>query len=172
MNVIFLDIDGVLNNQQDDTEYRKCSTGSHLYSPSRVAKLNQLIQEVSAKVVVTSVWRLGETVESMQAILTDIGVVCEVIGITENHNNGFVFRGNEIYKWIKDHTELLGVDRYYKFKSYVILDDDSDMLYWQKDNFVHVDGEIGLTNRDCLLAMEILNHKRDTPFNFNGEFVI
>lgn len=172
MNIIFLDIDGVLNNQQDDTEYQKCATGRHLYSPSRVSKLNQLIQEVSAKVVVTSVWRLGETIESMQAILADIGVVCEVIGITESHNNGFVFRGNEIYKWIKDNTKLLGVDRYYKFKSYVILDDDSDMLYWQKDNFVHVDGEIGLTNRDCLLAMGILNHVRDTPFNFNGEFVV
>lgn len=168
MNIVFLDIDGVLNNQQEDTNYYEGYTGKHLYSPSRVKILNKFLSEVDAKVVVTSVWRLGETLESMQMILADIGCTAEVIGMTPHLSNGYVFRGNEIYKWIKDNAGLLGVKYYYDFKSYVIFDDDSDMLYWQKDNFVHVDGEIGLSTRNCMKAMEILSHY--TKKQFNGEF--
>ena len=39
----------------------------------------------------------------------------------------------------------------------LIIDDDSDMLYWQKDNFVNTDREIGLTDADTDLAIKILN---------------
>ena len=42
-------------------------------------------------------------------------------------------------------------------ESFVILDDDSDMLPEQMNNFIHVDGQVGLTDRDVLTAIEILN---------------
>ncbi|CAL9967805.1 hypothetical protein VPHD479_0121 [Vibrio phage D479] len=84
-----------------------------------------------------------------------MGIDGEIIGMTEDYNNGFVFRGNEILKWIKDNEELVGY--HYDFNTYVILDDDSDMLYWQRDNFVHVNGFSGLTERDSNQAIRILN---------------
>jgi hypothetical protein len=36
---------------------------------------------------------------------------------------------------------------------YIIIDDDTDMLYKHRDNFVHVDGDIGLTSADINAVM-------------------
>lgn len=33
----------------------------------------------------------------------------------------------------------------FEFSDYVIFDDDSDMLLWQKDNFIKIDDYCGLT---------------------------
>ena len=46
-------------------------------------------------------------------------------------------RGNEIYQWIDQN--IIG-----EFNNYVIFDDDSDFLYWQRNNFLHVDGYWGI----------------------------
>lgn len=156
VKVIFLDIDGVLNNNQSDRVIIKAESGRHVVSPTRVKILNCLIRESGAKLVVTSTWRLGETIESMTQILHDIGVVdFKIIGITPNLPETYTLRGNEILAWVKENVSLLGVKHYYEFKSYVILDDDSDMLYWQKNNFIHVDPEIGLSVRDICRACNI-----------------
>ena len=48
----------------------------------------------------------------------------------------------------------LGVDY-----QYVILDDDSDMLYTQRFNFIQTDSEIGLMMWEATKAVEILNQK-------------
>ena len=42
-------------------------------------------------------------------------------------------------------------------ESFVILDDDSDMLPKQMNNFIHIDGQVGLTDKDVFAAIEILN---------------
>ena len=64
-------------------------------------------------------------------------------------------RGNEIHQWIDDNRESVGP--YYQFTEYVILDDDSDMLYWQRNNFLLVDRFVGLTNGTVFQAKKILN---------------
>jgi hypothetical protein len=50
---------------------------------------------------------------------------------------------------------------------YVILDDDQDMLYGQKDNFIHVNRVSGLTKRNINKARKILTRNdsinRSTP---------
>ena len=38
----------------------------------------------------------------------------------------------------------------------VILDDDSDMLYWQRNHYVQCDGECGLSNGVAYRAIRIL----------------
>lgn len=164
MKLIFLDIDGVLNGYGEDYTYEyitgyKDSTGcdKHLISKQLVANFNYLVAYTQAKVVVSSTWRLGETVDSMQKILDSVGVVCEVVGLTDSFNHEHSYRGNEILHWIKGNTDKTGCDKYYEYKSYVILDDDSDMLLWQKDNFVHTDGQKGLTRSDVWKAINILN---------------
>ena len=47
---------------------------------------------------------------------------------------GMCVRGNEINKWIHDNNDIIG--DYIKFKDYVILDDDNDMLFIQRHNFI------------------------------------
>ena len=45
-----------------------------------------------------------------------------------------------------------------EIESYVILDDDSDMLPDQMNNFIRVDANIGLTYSDVCKAIKILNN--------------
>ena len=162
--IIFLDIDGVLNGRGPDYDYEEIegyptSFGStdHLISRKLVDNFNYLVSYTKAKVVVSSTWRLGESVDSMQKILDSVGVVCEVIGLTDSFKHEHSYRGNEILHWIKNSVDKTGCDRYYDYSSYVILDDDSDMLLWQKDNFVCTDGVVGLTKSDVWKAINILN---------------
>ncbi|ALP47198.1 hypothetical protein phiGrn1_0272 [Vibrio phage phi-Grn1] len=91
-------------------------------------------------------------------MLNDMGVNGECIGKTDmlDHQYSWAFRGNEILKWIQDNEELLG--KRYDFRSYVILDDDTDMLLWQRHNYVNCDPEIGLTDRVVAKAVAILNN--------------
>ena len=45
----------------------------------------------------------------------------------------------------------------YGWASYVIFDDDQDMLYSQKDNFIHIDYMHGITKEHIEQAIKILN---------------
>jgi len=49
---------------------------------------------------------------------------------------------------------------------YVILDDDCDMLYGQKDNFVRTDIKVGLTDADIEKVKEILKIENKEKVDF------
>lgn len=162
--IIFLDIDGVLNNAlwyKETNGHR----GRDDLSPDNIKFLNELIENTGAKVVVTSTWRLNRTVEELQEILARNGFVGEIVGKTIDMRRGedsdCILRGNEILQWMKAHPVELGC-AYYDYKDYVILDDDSDMLYWQKDNYIHVDPYCGLTPWCIYKAKKLLNGKYDS----------
>lgn len=160
MKIIFLDIDGVLNNAVDAENHPisndpKNIRSSYFYSARNVQLLNRITKHTDAKIVISSTWRLGAELQELQELCALMGIEGEVISMTDDLNNGHTFRGNEIYKWIKDNDELIG--SHHEFTKYVILDDDSDMLYWQRRNFIHVNGYIGLTERDSNQSILILN---------------
>lgn len=156
MKIIFLDIDGVLNHEQffRDRKVDGSYTENNICKKA-VANLNNLIEETGAKVVISSTWRMGRTVKEMQDILEEVGFIGEVISNTPILRCSECLRGNEILKWIKDNNELVG--DYYNFTEYVILDDDSDMLYWQRNNFLLIDRFVGLTMGAVFQAKKILN---------------
>lgn len=150
MKIIFLDIDGVLNS---DVWYKKqCIDYS---APSRLQEhldsyaiglLNKMIAKTQAKIVLSTTWRLHYSLEAIQQIFNNCDFTGEIIGQTPDLvslHSSFV-RGNEILQWCKENEALIG-KKYYHFKSYVILDDKDDMLYWQRNNFFQVDRYCGLT---------------------------
>jgi hypothetical protein len=92
----------------------------------------------------------------MQSLLHKMKVLGEVIGMTDYLPESYTFRGNEILKWIQDNDEVLGSE--FEYRRYVILDDDTDMLLWQRHNYVNCDHEIGMTDRVVAKATAILNH--------------
>lgn len=169
VKLIFLDFDGVLNNQlwYVATKGQRADpiTGQRILDdidPKSVEHLNILVKNTGAKVVVSSTWRLGRTVEQLQEILVRNGFEGEVIGKTDDlrprDGGGYILRGNEILKWLETHNEKhFGCDAI----SYVIFDDDSDMLFWQKDNFIQTDPYCGLTPSDVWRATKILNKPVD-----------
>jgi hypothetical protein len=62
-----------------------------------------------------------------------------------------------IDKYEKDHEPL---------ESYVILDDDNDMLPEQENSFVLCDFQHGLTCKEAYKAIDILNNGNCTAFAF------
>lgn len=92
MKVIFLDVDGVLNSEEwmksrrDKYSMDDIHTQYPFYefSPDLVANLNKITDATGAKIVVSSTWRLGRTVEQLIELLKSVGVTGEVIDKTDH----------------------------------------------------------------------------------------
>jgi hypothetical protein len=85
-----------------------------------VQYLNQIIKDNDADIVICSSWRIGRTKEELQTLLTDRGVVGNVIGRTGRQDT----RALEIIEWLE-----LAKDKY--DISMCIIDDESlyDIAY-------------------------------------------
>jgi histidinol phosphatase-like enzyme len=156
--IIFLDIDGVLNcTALNDSHEIFITINDIQYDPmcllssSRIKNLNHITEETGAKIVITSTWRKYVDVDEM---LIKAGVTGEIVGHTPDMNQRCVYRGNEIQLWIDTNVPY---DNRQTFK-YVIIDDDSDMLYWQRNNLVLCDGECGLSVNAAYKAINILRN--------------
>jgi hypothetical protein len=113
--------------------------------------LNKLIDETGAKIVISSSWR-HSGIEYMQSVWVHEKMSGEIIGITPDFRwkakDYTPPRGCEIDWYL---NRILGfnhinwdsdVQKEYMDKSgienYIIIDDDSDMLYGQRNHFIHV----------------------------------
>lgn len=147
--VVFLDIDGVLNSTQffkmKDT-YPKSNPRSQLDSEA-ISYLNEI---ADWNFVLSSTWRKFYDNSEMNNMLDDMGFNGTIIDYTPDLNWQGSIRGNEIMVWMRENN--LGDS-----KKYVIFDDDSDILYWQRNNFVHVDNHFGLGPNHVWRAKKILN---------------
>lgn len=156
MKVIFLDIDGVLNVYCQGTDEYGCLFHKHFED-----NLKWIIEETKAKIVISSSWRLSGLI-AMQETWLHRKLAGEIIDITPNLTYGEGLntstpRGKEIEMWLKNNA----------VSNYVIIDDDSDMLPEQKNNFVQtannidhedcVDIGYGLTRKCSEKAINILN---------------
>lgn len=125
MDVIFLDIDGVLNCKNTIEKWEGC----YGIDPILLERLNSILRHIDVKIVLSSCWRHSDTsIEFLKNIKK-----IPIFDITPDSKDGI--RGKEIQQWLKKHPEV---------KTYAILDDDSDMLPGQtlfKTTF-----EEGLTN--------------------------
>ena len=146
MKIIFLDIDGVLNHQgMTDEDWTKYGTCGGSIDPQSVKVLNDFTDETGAKIVVSSTWRL-DGLDRVRKALEEAGVMAGIIDITPRFTHPGYVRGNEIKCWLDAKTYV---------DSYVIFDDDSDMLFSQRFNFINVDPYVGLTYRNTFRARQI-----------------
>jgi hypothetical protein len=152
MKIIFLDIDGVLNNQIMYENREDVIGGKGKISKKCLEILNGLIADTGAKIVISSAWRSDDDIEDY---LYGIGLKGEIIGKTPRLGK-YSLRGNEIYAWLMENDSLFGKP-YHDFHSFVILDDDSDMLLWHRENFFHTDSYSGLTPNIAYKAKRFLN---------------
>jgi len=149
--VIFLDIDGVLNCQVFyDRVGHKGEERLRNICSQRIDWLNDLCEKINANVVISSTWRLGQSVAQLQEVLNEAGAKFRVIDKTPDMRGKGIVRGNEIYLWLQENRD-------YEFKDYVIIDDNSDMLLWQQRNFFHVDSYSGLTPNTCYKIKRFFN---------------
>lgn len=131
MNVVFLDIDGVINTyiwEYNDYGELKCSINNYssgtVNNFQAICWLNELYRLYDFSIVITSVWKKeASSIEEMQQILENSGMrQIPVIGFTKTEwdvkNKRYFPRGREIKKYLEEHPEIT---------SFVILDDDCDM---------------------------------------------
>jgi hypothetical protein len=159
MKIIFLDIDGVLNCE---SAYRngECQYQEWVWEDGRKDHyqrfcvrikelLNKLIDETGAKIVISSTWR-HSGIEFMKKVWDIEEMSGEIIGITPSMRaKGYsIPRGMEIAYYLNNDLQFHHINwnevvqQEYMDKSgvenYIIIDDDSDMLYNQRNHFVHV----------------------------------
>lgn len=157
--LIFLDLDGVLNNSamqiSREVWEQVNDIQTHRYdrlSSVNIKSLNDLTDKTGAKIVISSTWRMLYDLDELQDTLYSAGVRGEIIGVTPILGADTI-RGNEIYRYIKDNY-CWEVEQKLR---YVILDDDSDMLYWQRNNFFWCDPFCGLSPNISYKAARFLN---------------
>lgn len=172
MKIIFLDIDGVLNsarhaagrNGAAATDHYKTHgfDGSFELDPIAVNRLDKLLDDTDAFLVLSSTWRLGGSGFG--------GIEYTVRALERNgfrHADRFVgatprlhrtpegeerVRGHEIQAWLDEFTGTAGGDPTVAF---AILDDDSDMAHLLP-KLVQTSADVGLTDDDCARVRALL----------------
>jgi hypothetical protein len=151
--ILFLDIDGVLVTRETVRERNK------FYAPA-VAALNRFCAVPDARIVVTSAWRVGRTVEELNRLFGHNNVAIRVIDKTDDSSFN-KDRGQEILDWIEK-------ERYNG--PYIVIDDEIfDIVpHIPNHKIIHVKhglSEEGLTDKH---VQDYLEYLRD----LNGATVI
>lgn len=172
MKVLFLDVDGVLNSHQSATFWHnkrdQNKWENELYSewqgslkeylafefdPIALSNLEELLRRVPRlNIVVSSTWRFGEDVASLQKIFQPAKLVSSaIIDVTPHLGHG-VARGLEIQKWLDGHPEV---------QEFVILDDDNDMEHLSH-RLILTDAKNGFTYTDMERVVALFSPEKSS----------
>ena len=121
MNIIFTDIDGVLNPKL-----------TKVWSPRCINVYNRICEDFDLHPVITSTWRIRYNLSQLQAIFLRQGITAEIYDRTPNLR---MDRGLEIYQWLRKND----------FDRYVVIDDRVKTILPYVSNVISCDGWIGLT---------------------------
>lgn len=122
-----------------------------------------------AKIVITSSWRRNTLEHTLYSITTVeelqghepflmpeyvIGLIPRMFGVklgSEESTHYEMCRGEEIYRWLMDNKDVT---------HYVIIDDDLDMLLFQRDHFVKSCPSKGISKANVKKAIRILSNQQ------------
>lgn len=158
--VIFLDIDGVLNSEEDRQhsyisdlfnmlETTRFSMGDWITN-SKLERLHEFLSVIDAQVIMVSSWFCGNptTFEQKQKN----AAICDFLGLTNRtlaisrYTGGGLHRGSEVLKIV----ESLGL------VDWVVIDDAGSNMY--EFDTHQIDGRVGLTDTDILILIERLRN--------------
>ena len=146
MKIIFLDIDGCLAPiprpfHQD------------IFKSDCVRYFESIFESVpDAKIVLSSTWRIGQSIKELRKTLEKCGLSCadriisKTVDYTETGEFLYLTRGQEISMWLMDHTEI---------ESYAIVDDDTD-IFPHGLRWVQPRHELGIQEHDAKKCITIL----------------
>lgn len=164
--IIFLDIDGVIATNE------RIVDGTWGLVDAKQKLLGDILNETGAEIVLSSSWRYND-LHNTKIYMERKGFwfVEKIVGITirahsyidkESKIHLSIPRGVEIKQWLDTNIHSENGKNWDRKKlglhyQYVILDDDTDMLYEQKDNFINTDSFNGLSRANSINAINILN---------------
>ena len=142
--------------KNDDYKIKITSFGRNISKYNMNNLINALSQIDDVAVVLSTSWRNVLSLESWRVLFSKIpnwnftifGVTLENtpeelisgVSIFDIMNNTSNTRGKEIQSWLTEFKDY--------YKNYIILDDDSDMLPEQMNNFLRTNYKTGLTEED------------------------
>lgn len=131
--VIFLDVDGVLNDAQPIAALPTTQSGwAALIDEERVSLLNDIIDATSAKVVLSSSWRQVHSLDDMQSMLERRGFDGKLVDETPIVDKT---RGEQIQAWLAMHRG--------EVERFVAIDDSPFMAPLADENRVKTSGRRG-----------------------------
>ena len=134
MKVLFLDVDGVLNN-----ELLLENHGWEAIGETKLDLLKDIIDATNAKIVLSSTWRIdGGTKKVLVAKLATRGLelLDQTIVLHRTKLSLPVQRSDEICEWLSRHSEV---------EKFAVLDDNTDAGYGIESHFFKTQFEEGLT---------------------------
>lgn len=139
MNIIFLDIDGVLNSpgyylSRNQQPFPFSIDRSDDIDPVPCKLLNDFCLEHDIKIVLSSTWRRDHNEKQIMKVFRKRGLNVEVVGLTPVL---YKQRGDEINEFLR--TTTLKIDKY------AILDDDGD--FYSDQPLVQTHWDSGLTEK-------------------------
>lgn len=152
MKIVFLDVDGVLNNKRYIEKcYRRnghkpMSMYCTPFDPYNLKNLAKIVRKTDAKIVLTSTWRLDDKhMAVLRARLAEYGL--QIHDTTDSFIESG--RANQIIEWLRNHKYI---------ENYIIIDDECfDISIFFKDkNILQINPEYGLTFGDRIKAIKKL----------------
>lgn len=171
MNVLFLDIDGVLNSVEwckagngfgyPPAKRQRCSKEKLRWCPDMVKRLQRVIETTGASIVISSSWRGygAGAARKWKAMFNVYGwrnapVIGETPDLTRQQPNSAVYvavkRGEEVAAWLNANPHV---------ERFVCVDDGDDFLPDQP--LVLTDMEHGLTDANADTCIEVLSGRFD-----------
>lgn len=156
-NIIFLDIDGVMNTYNQMWRQRR-TTGNVInenWCPVACRNVKLLCEYFNARIVISSTWRIERDLQELRQILKDNNINPGLlVGTTpvlcHHERDDNLCRGDEIKQWLEEND----------CRSFVIIDDisASDFLEEQQENLIIVDPNAGLAEKEAVIkAGKIFN---------------
>lgn len=151
MNIIFLDVDGVLNSVnharycKEVLNYEDISGSNYPFDDEALMNLKYLVDITDAKIIISSYWKLFENnIIGLMNKLKEYDLDNKVIGFTPNID------GNKV----KEIMYLINENGY---DNYIVLDDSSlDIPYLVKTNRFN-----GLDTKNVSDGIKILSKNRE-----------
>lgn len=151
LRIVFLDIDGVLNSRPflmtrpAAASHREAALNA--FDPRAIRRLERIVKEADAKVVISSAWRHAYPSVLIGEFLAHHGFTGTVIDSTPSiPRRGGDERGYEIREWLLRQPAVT---------AFVILDDIRTMGPLQHA-LVNTSSETGLLDSHVVLALKIL----------------
>ncbi len=150
--IIFLDLDGVMDNAKYDIYLNKHNLPEKdefgvLFDPDCIAALAHIVEQTGADIVISSSWKDYMTMDEIHAMWHKRQLSGKVIDVTPSISR---HRGDEIATWLNLCPDTC---------SYVIIDDQPREQFNtdQYDHLIITNGFYGLTQSNAEHAVEILN---------------
>jgi hypothetical protein len=151
MDIIFLDIDGVLRTTKSDiwwSQNLKTPIPKNIFErkfdPKCVSLLNQITNITKAKIVITSTWRVNFSLTELKKEMISRGIQGTIIDITPILEN----RGMEIECWLDENS----------VNKYVVIDDNINDIknHISPNKIVKCESSLGLSEKEFDKVIDIL----------------